>query len=259
MFSTIGIIIDVALIAVLVILSLIGLKKGLLKSVLSFFSWIVCLIIAIFTAKYVAGWINGLYDFSNLIGNKISKSLTNMNGFFAQAINTYEAGGKQALIGAIPSDINGMLAQLIKAVFTNTTVDMTSTDTIGSVVGVALGDICMLIISGILIFIVLKIVVALLSRLFDNIERTKILGGLNKLLGLALGAVKAVLVIVIFNCILVGLSLMPAVNKTITPIIQDNTKIERFVYNKTDELFGKYVIESDMIKDWVTDLWNSRK
>lgn len=258
MYATIGIIVDILIVAVLLILGLIGLKKGLFKSILSVFSWGVCIVVAFFTAKYVAGWINGIYDFSALIGKNISKSLSNTNAFFAQSINVYQAGGKDALIAAIPSDINSLLAQLVKVVFSNTNVDMSSTDTIGSIVGVSLGKICMVIISGILVFIVLKIAVALLTKLFDNIERIKVFGGLNKILGLVLGLLKASLIIVVVNCILVGLSLMPAVNKVITPIIQDNTHVEKVVYNKTDELFGKYVIEGDTVKNWVTDLWNAR-
>lgn len=257
MFSTIGIIVDVVIIALLAIFAIIGLKKGFLKSVISLFSWSVCLILAIIAAKYVAGWINEIYDFSSLIGNKVSKSLTNSNAFFGSSINTFAT--KEEIVANLPNNINGLLKQLIKVVFSNTAVDMTSADTIGSVVGYSLGYISMVIIAGILVFVVLKIVVTLLSKLFDNIERTKILGGLNKILGLTLGLIKASIIIILFNCVLVGLSLIPAVNKTITPIVKDNTYVEKVIYNKTDELFGKYIIEGDTLKDWVTDLWNSRK
>lgn len=258
MLSTIGLIIDIVIIAVLVIFGIIGLKKGLLKSVLSLFSWVVCVVIAFMTAKYVAGWLNGIYNFSSLIGNSIAKSLNKSNEFFAQSINIYEASGKDALINAIPNDINGMLKQLIKVVFSNTQVDMSSSETIGSVVGSSLGHICMVVIAGILVFIVLKIAVALLSKLFENIEKTKILGGLNKILGLVLGLLKGAFIIAVVNCIAVALTLIPAVNKTITPLIQDNTHVERVIYNTTDKLFGKYVIEGDLVKNWVENLWNNR-
>lgn len=259
MLSTIGIIIDVAIIAVLIIFGLIGLKKGFLKSVLSLFSWSLCIAIACLIAKYVAGWINGIYDFSALIGNKISKSLTNMNEFFAQSINVYEAGGKEALISASNSlNINSLLKQVIKVVFSNTKVDMSSTETIGSVVGGSLGDICMVIVAGILVFIVLKIAVALLSKLFKKIEQTKVLGGLNKILGLLLGLVKAALIVFVVNTIFVGLSLIPAVNKMITPVVQDNTHIEKVIYNTTDKVFEKYVIKGDTLKNLVEKLWEKR-
>ena len=185
MMATIGLIIDVLIVGALIIFGIIGFNKGFLKSLISLFSWIVCIIIAIFTAKYVAGWINGVYDFSGFIGEKIANALIDTNEFFARAISEFE--NTQQIIGSLPSDLNGLLRQLIKVVFSNTSVDMTSTDSIASVVGSSLGHICMVIIAGILVFIVLKIVVALLSRLFDNIARTKILGGLNKVIGLLFG------------------------------------------------------------------------
>ncbi len=254
--ATIGLIIDILIVAVLIIFGIIGFNKGFLKSFISLFSWVVCILIAIFTAKYVANWINGIYDFSSLIGGRIADGLTGVNEFFSQSISEFSS--TEEIINNLPADLNGLLSQLIKVVFSNTSVDMTSTDTIASVVGLSLGHICMVIIAGILTFIVLKIVIALLSRLFDNISRTKILGGLNKVLGLIFGVLKAGCIIIILNCILVGLSLIPAVNNTITPLIQDNTHIEKVIYNKTDEFVGKYIIEGNVIQEWVTDLWNSR-
>ena len=256
MLSTIGIIIDVILVLAVVISGIIGMKKGLLKSVLSLFSWFVCLLVAIFTAKYVAGWINGLYDFAGKIGNSISKSLIKSNEFFGKSINSF--ANTQEIVSSLPSNLNGLLKQLIKAVFSNSAVDMSSTETVGSFVGGCLGEICMFIIAGILVFIVLKIVVALLSKLFNNIEKTKVLGGLNKILGLALGVLRAGIIIIILNIVLVGLSLVPTANKLIAPLIKDNTHVERVIYNKTDELFGKYVIEGDTVKNWIENLWEKR-
>ena len=135
---------------------------------------------------------------------------------------------------------------------------MSSTETIGSVIGSSMGHICVVIISGILVFIVLKIIVFLLTKFFDNLTKTKIIGGLDKILGLVLGLLKGALIIGVVNLIAVGLSLIPTVNKVITPVIQDHTNVERFVYNTTDKLFGKYVIEGDGLQNWVEDLWNKR-
>ena len=258
MLSTIGIIIDAAIVLALVIVGIIGFKKGFLHTIISLFSWVVCLIIAFFTAKYVAGWINGIYNFSSLIGNGITKSFAGMGEVFTQAINTFES--KDALVAAATgASSNGLLDQLIKVVFNNSSVDMTSTETVASFLGASLGHIIMVIISGILVFIVLKIVVALLTKLFDKIAKTKVLGTLNKILGLILGVVKAGLIIVVLNIVLVGLSMIPAVNKTITPIITNNTHVEKVIYNKTDELFGKYLVEGDMLENWIKDLWEARK
>lgn len=259
MLSTIGLIIDIVVVAVLLVFSLIGLKKGFLKSILSLFSWGICIVIAFLTAKYVASWINGIYDFSEVIGGKIAKSLVGLDNFFSQSINTYESGGKSSLIAASSSlSINPLLKQVIKIIFSNSKVDMSSTETIGSVVGDSLGDISMVIIAGVLVFIILKIAIALLLKLFKKIEDTKILGGLNKILGLCFGLIKAVLIIFVVNCAFVGLSLIPPVNKLITPLVQDNTHVEKVIYNATDKIFEKYVIEGDIVSNLVESLWKKR-
>lgn len=259
MLSTIGLIIDVAIVALLIIFGIIGFKKGFLKSFISLFSWVVCIIVAIFTCKYVASWLNGIYNFSGWIGDKIANGLNGVNEIFTQSVSSFAS--TDAIISELGNvNMNGLLYQLVKVVFSNSNITDTSTvdGSISSYVGASLGHIIMLIISAILVFIILKIVIALLSRLFDNIARTKILGGLNKILGLALGLLKAGCIIIIFNAILVALSLIPAVNNTFTPLIQDNTHIERVIYNQTDELVGKYLIEGNMLQDWITNLWNSR-
>ncbi len=254
--ATVGLIIDVVIIALLVIFGLIGFKKGFLKSILSLFSWIVCLVVAVLTAKYVAGWINGIYDFSALIGDKIAKGLVKSNEFFATSINTF--ANKDAVISAIPDGTNKLLTQLIKIVFSNTAVDWQSTSSIGSIMGASLGHIVMIVIAGILVFVVLMIVVALLTKFLNKIASTKIIGGLNKILGLCLGVIKAGCIIVIINGVLIALSLVPTVNKMITPVIQDNTYVEKFVYNQTDKYVGKYIIEGDVIDNWVDNLWENR-
>lgn len=256
MLATIGLIIDIVIILALVLFGIKGFKNGFFKSFLSLFNWVACIVVAALVAKYVAGWINGIYNFSALIGNKISEALTKTNAFFTMTVS--EFGGKQNVINSMPEDMNGMLKQLIKVVFTNSSVDETSSESIASIMGGSLGHIVMIIIAGILTFIVLKIALALLSKLFDNISKTKVLGSVNKIAGLAFGVIKAGLIILILNFVLVGLTLIPTVNNTITPIVQDNTHVERFIYNKTDDTFGKYVIEGEAIQTWITNLWENR-
>lgn len=259
MLSTIGLIIDIVIVAALVICGIVGYKKGFLNSVLSLFSWVACVVVAVLVAKHVAGWINGIYDFSGLISSKITESLSESNEFFNIAINAeIFAGDAKNIIAAIPEETNGILAQIIKIIFSNSNVDMASSDTVAMFVGSSLGHIIMLIASGVLVFIVLMIAVALIKKFFNKISETKILGGLNKILGLVLGVIKAGVVIVIINCVLVGLTLIPAVNKTITPLVQENTNVERFIFNKTDEIFENYVIEGDNLQDWISSLWENR-
>ena len=100
---------------------------------------------------------------------------------------------------------------------------------------------------------------AILGKLFDNIARTKVLGGLNRALGFVFGLVKGACIVIIINIIAVALSLVPMINNTvIKPVIQENTKIEKFVYEKTDYVIGKYVIEGELVQNWIDSLWEKR-
>ena len=257
MFATIGLVVDIVLVLTLAIYAIIGIKKGFVKSVLSLFSWSVCLLVAILTAKYVTNWINGIFNFTEFFGNKISNSLSSSNEFFSLAINTFST--KEELIAAIPSNINGLIKQIIKIVFTNSNVNMQSTDSIGNVTGDSLSAIAVTIVTGILIFIVLKVAILLISKLLNKLTSGKVMGSLNKILGCSFGLLQALVIVLTINFVLVGLSLIPAVNKTITPIISENTYVEKYVYKGTDKLFEKYIIEGDLLKNWTNDLWEARK
>jgi len=61
------------------------------------------------------------------------------------------------------------------------------------------------------------------------------------------------------NLVLVGLSMLPVVNKTLTPLIQENTYVEKFVYNSTDKLFEKYIVDGELMENWIGDMWENRK
>lgn len=251
--STVGIIIDILVVLVIAIFGFIGYKKGFLRSLISLFSWVVCLAVAFFTAKYVAGWINGIYDFSGLIGEKVAKSLQKENAYFSLAVSTF--GTKENLINAGEAASSGFIEKLIKIIFNNSKVDMTSSKSVGAVIGESVGDITMILVAGLLVFIVLMIVFKILSKIFDKIASLRVIGGINKILGLVFGVLKAGIIIIAANILIIALSHLPVVNKTITPLIQDHTKIEKVVHDKTDKLFNKYIVEGKVLEQWTSDLW----
>ena len=255
--TILGLVIDILLIAVVVILGIIGLKKGFFKSIISLLSWSVCLIIAVLLAKYVAALLNHIYNFSGLIGGKIEGSLLGYNEFFTKSVNTYSSS-EELIAAAKATDINKLLLKLIEVIFKSSSVNFESEASIANVVGASLGQICMVIISAILLFLLLMLIVKLLSKFFDKLAKLKIIGAVNKILGLVFGVAKAFIIIIVLNCILVALSLVPAVNKSISPLIQDNTHIEKVIYNETDKVIGEKVIEGQLIQKWIEDMWKSR-
>ena len=80
----------------------------------------------------------------------------------------------------------------------------------------------------------------------------------NKIMGLIFGLAKCAVIVFVMNFILVALTLIPPVNKTVTPIINDNTKVEKVVYQASDKLFEKYVVNGKIVESWLQDIWNAR-
>lgn len=64
-------IIDGLLILIIIIFTIIGIAKGLFESILGLVSTSVAIAVSMFTAKYVANFINKLFNFEELIYNKI--------------------------------------------------------------------------------------------------------------------------------------------------------------------------------------------
>ena len=258
MLTTIGLILDIVVLCVIVIAGILGFRKGFLKTILGFFSWFVCILIAVFLAKYVAKLLNGIHDFAGLIGRNLAKNFAKQGDYFTKPINEFGFADKAEFILAIPEGTNKFLSQLIKVVVGSSKFDLSSTDTMANVVGNGIGSIVMVIIAGVLVFIVLRIVVALLSKIFDKISKTVVLGGLDKILGAVFAVLRVAAVIFMLSLVVVILSLLPFVNRTITPLIQENTFFVKLIYNLTNKFVSKFIIEGKMIQGWITTLWINR-
>lgn len=254
--STMGVVFDVLIIAILAIFGLIGLRKGFFKSVLSLFSTLVIIIISIAFAGHLANLVNKIYNFTGLIAGKLSKGIASMGAFYSETIPAGVSG--KDIISNIPSSTNGFLKKLMSYVLEPLSASDIEGATVAEIVSGSFASIIMLIICAIVLFILIKIVIAIASRLFDNITRNRVFGATNKLLGLGFGVVKGFLILIIFVIALTLLTVVPAVNTKITPIIQDHTKIARPIYNYTDEMVEKYVVDGKVVQKWIDKLWENK-
>ena len=254
--STMGILFDVVIIAFLVIFGLIGFRKGFFKSVLSLFSTLVVIIISIACAGALARVVNKIYDFTGLIADKLHGGIASMGAFYSETIPAGISG--KDLVSAIPASTNGFLKKLMSYVLEPLSASDIEGLTVAEIVSGAFASVIMLIICAIVLFILIKIIIAIASRLFDNITRNRVFGAANKLGGLAFGAIKGFLVVLVFTVALTLLTVIPAVNTKLTPIIQDNTKIARPIYNYTDEFVEKHVIDGKIVQKWIDNLWENK-
>ena len=154
--SALGIAIDVAIVALIAIFALIGLRKGFFKSVISMISTLVVLIISILCASPFARLINKMYDFTGLIAGKLCKGIASMGPFYNTPIEADVSGAE--IIKRIPESTNGFLKKLMSHVLKPLSAEEIQGETVANIVSGAFASIIMIIICGILLFILIKII-----------------------------------------------------------------------------------------------------
>lgn len=251
----IGVGIDVTIVAVIVIFALIGLFKGFFKSILSMISTFVVLIASIFLASPCAKLLNKIYNFTGWIAGKLCKSISNMGTFYSDTIHGMSG---EELANNIPNSTNGFLKKLISHILKPLSASDVEGSTVANIVSGSFASVIMLVVCAILVFILIKIVVAVATKLFDSISKNRVFGFTNKLFGGVFGACKGVIVLFAFAFTLTILTVIPKVNNTISPILQDNTKIARKIYNFSDEIMEKYVVEGEIVQKWINGLWENK-
>ena len=254
--SVAGIVFDVLVIGILAIFGLIGFKKGFFKSVISMLSTIVVIIISIFCASPLARLLNKFYDFTGLIGRGMCKGIASMGAFYSQPIPEGVSGAD--LVNSIPSSTNGFLKKLMSYALNPLSAADVQGATVADIVSGAFASVIMLIICAILLFILIKIILAIATRLFENITRNRVFGATNKLLGLTFGVLKGLVVVFIFSVVLTFLTVIPAINTKISPAIQDHSFISRPIYNFTDEMIEKQVVDGQIVQKWIDKLWQNK-
>lgn len=268
----IGIIIDIAVVAIILIVAIIGIKRGFVKTLVGLLSIVITLAAAIFLTQPVAGLVadNTEWDTSlrTELANAIADSLPNSNAnviydnldgdpetdlelaFVPEGSNEpaplSEVFGDNFLWGLIPDSLlEGAAADMLTEQALAEDIELDSainTVPLLNVVSQAFVNVIFLVGAFIVLAIVVRILLWLILLLLRKITQRvylayfldKTLGGV---LGLALGAVIVLIILTIIQ-LLSGMSFMTAVNETldgttVTKMIMDNN----FLY----ELLSQFI------------------
>lgn len=268
----IGIIIDIAVVAIILIVAIIGIKRGFVKTLVGLLSIVITLAAAIFLTQPVAGLVadNTEWDASlrTELANSIADSLPNSNAnviydnldgdpetdlelaFVPEGSNEpaplSEVFGDNFLWGLIPGSLlEGAAADMLTEQALADDIELDSainTVSLLNVVSQAFVNVIFLVGAFIVLSIVVRLLLWLILLLLRKITQRvylayfldKTLGGV---LGLALGAVIVLIILTIIQ-LLSGMSFMTAVNETldgttVTKMIMDNN----FLY----ELLSQFI------------------
>ena len=199
-----GIIVDLILIACFILFIFVGYKKGLAGSLIKLCSFVIALILALALYNPVA---NAIKD-NTQIDENIKSTIVET---FGQQEQTQEENMPKDLVQNISSEIENATAEAV-----NNTAQSIS-DTI-----INIG-------AGIVIFIVTRLLLIIVSIFAKQIVKLPIIGLVDKVGGIAYGAVEGIVIIYIVLGLISLSSLIWVDNAVVTAIT--NSGIGSFLYN----------------------------
>lgn len=219
--------VDIILVAVILISVISGWKKGFIRAFMGLIS---------FTASLIATWF--LYNpVSRIIYDKFL--LGSISGYIENVFES-ELGGSGASLDQLFTELPDSFINFINRFSSTTDATAFYSENANATAGQLsrfmaepIADTLSKIIAFIGLFIVIYIILKLLTKLLDGIVKLPLLNGVNKFLGVVLGALLGIftawVLAIAFNSLLPTLSgLFPKLFKESTA---DTTIIMRFLYN----------------------------
>lgn len=230
-------IVDIVVLVLLLLTALIGFWKGFINSLLSFFSSALSLTASFFLAKPLASLMNNWFKLGATIGNAVSGQIS---GFFADF--TTEMTGAQIM--ADKCSATGILKVAINF-FVKPEASYADKAHVVSTVSTSAGSLILMAICLIVAYLLIKLVIFLLSKLFGAIKKKSIaINGLDRVLGLILGVAKGM--IIVFAVFLVAnlLQSIPAVANFLDTTF-NHSCIAKPIYDFINNLVSTYLTKID--------------
>ena len=216
--------VDIAIIVIVLLYAIIGLSRGFLKSLLNFFGTLATLALSILLAKPVSGLLNNWFGLSDKLGDWISGSLA---PYCVSSSN-----------GAIDNFFMDKFATLLMGSnYWQNYEGGVSSDAFISAFSESVGSILCVIIAVFALYIIIRIVIALLGKLFKFLTRNRAIGGIDRFFGLVLGLVQGACVIfIILGIIYLIAPAIPALSDQLIGFLETNP-LTRELY----EIMGDFI------------------
>lgn len=230
--------IDVAIIAIVVIFAIVGIYKGFIEYLLKFIGSVGAILLAFFGARPVASFLDNIFHFTKPLGDVC---LNWLSGSVPQDMldTVLDASTKETFINKISEDGLTIPESFIKSIVDGVNVD--AGQTFGNVIATGMGTIFASILTGIVLFLVIKFIIFLLARLFESKESISI-SGINRALGMVVGIAKGVLIVLVAYTILTICCMIFPIDVTINEYV-----------NQTTLFKATYAPYSEMIQNFIND------
>ena len=230
--------IDLVLIVLIVLFALWGLKQGFLASLVSLVGIALSIVLAVWLAPPFSSFIDNLFDgsissmFADLMNGVVS-------GFGELNYEVQTATTASTLIDTF--DVNGILKSLLD-IMLGSEVLAEGTNVLAWF-SLKLGGLLTTLCGAVLLFLLIRIVLALLSKLFDKITENRAINGLDRVLGFFFGAVKGLIFVAVVIAILNILCVVPAINDFVTTWLDKTTILNDYanwIFDLIDNFTSRY-------------------
>ncbi len=227
-----AIIFDIAVFAIVIILLVVGYKRGFIRSVINLVGAAAAAVVAFLLSQPIAQFIFNTFLRGGSIA-MIDEELAKLSG--GQTATTL----LDSAFAAIPERISSLASSYVgslDAIKASIAASAPTTETIAtSVVDQVIGPIMTMMIQSIVflvLFIGLCILVKFVAKAMKIIDKLPIIGKANATLGLVMGLVQAVIFLFVFTCV-VSLIIQLSGNRwdAVNNEIVGNTAVFKVIYN----------------------------
>lgn len=228
---------DIVFVAFVLIFGFVGLKRGFLKSILALFTFAVTLALVIWLAPKVVPVVDGWFS-GSISAFFIDKMTGVVEGFGGAYIGTTlsEPTSTHTIIDSFDS-ISGVFRTLIGIIVGQHELDAGTEVT--PYFSNALGNFVTLFVGAIVLYILIKIVLSLLAKLFDKVEENKALNGLDRVMGFLFGALKGLLIVAVLLVVCRIITFIPFINDFMSDLLDSAewlSKYANWLYEMLDSL-----------------------
>ena len=215
---------DIIFIVVIILFGLWGLKQGFLSSLISLVGIALSVVLAVWLAPYFAGFIDDICG--GAISNMFTDMMKDVVAGFGVA-NSPLATDMQASTIIEGLNANGIIKTLLDVMLGSETI------TAGTVpllwFATKLGGLITTLCGALVLFLLIRIALALLSKLFDKITESRAINGLDRVLGFFFGVLKGLIFVAVAIAILNILCVIPALNDFVTEWLNKSTYLNKYV------------------------------
>ncbi|MGN1221959.1 MAG: CvpA family protein [Christensenellales bacterium] len=237
-------VIDIVILCVLVLFGIIGIWKGFLNTIISLFGNLASLAVAILCAKPVSSFLDKIFNIVGGIGGKIAESLAPTIKPFESGITELTGSGLKTYLANDGLTFQERLFNL----FIEDSATFTTDAEVVQYIGERIAGVAALVIAVVVMFIVIRIAILLLAKLFNALTKNKAISGLDRAMGLIFGLLKGAILV----SLVLGVFYLIA-NTTVTEWIQNST-ITKWVYQYVCE-FIDWAVTNFNLPEVITNLF----